>query len=349
MKNTVIEQFQQLILWALMASAGCAAAFLGIGIMVGNSGTIYSAVVVVSYLVLLLIARSVLAQSRLGGATLLVSGGLVAAALLLTILQPLLWMSYALAPLLAAAVLLQFAPRIPITAALIAFGMATTGIAVIGELTSPLALRPELSIQILRLLSLSATVGFVLYLLHQFRVRLFASLDAVQASNTELATRNEALAEQNLQLEQQMARGAQLLSQVAALESPVTTLADGVLFAPVVGHLTAERSEALRARLLERVHTARARWVLIDLQGVPQMDTSGAGELSATFHAVRLLGAKICLCGITASVASVLTQLGVAFSDVLTARSPQEAFQIIGADQQLGLSVGHGHANGQIH
>lgn len=349
MNNTIVEQFQQLILWAMLAACGCVAAFLGVGLAVGNSGTIYSAGVVAGYLALLIGARTLLAQGRLGVTTLLVSGGLVAVALLLTILQPLLWMSYALAPLLAAAVLLQFAPRIPITPALIAFGLATTVIAIVGELASPAALRPDLSIQILRLISLSATVGFVLYLLHQFRMRLLASLDEVQASNTELATRNGALADQNLQLEQQMARSAQLVSQVAALESPVTTLADGVLFAPVVGYLTAERSAALRARLLDHVHSERARWVLVDLQGVPQIDTNGAGELSATFHAVRLLGAKICLCGITASVATVLTQLGIAFSDVLTARSPQEAFQLISADQQIGLGTVHGHANGQPH
>lgn len=329
MSNTANEHFQRLIFWASLATAGSVATFLAIGVVVSNVMIIASAGVVAAYFMLLVGARTLLNQNQNGAAALLVSGGLVATVLVLAFLQPLLWVSYALAPILAAAVLLQFEPRIAITPALVAFGLATTIIAVIGEFVGPAALRPDLSIQMLRLISLSITVGFVLYLLYQLRTRLLNSLGAVQASNDQLATRNAALAEQNLKLERQMERDAQLVSQVAALESPVSSLADGVLFAPLVGTLTVERSTALRARLLEHVHTTRARWVLIDLQGVPQLDRSGVGELSATFHALRLLGAEVCLCGITATVATVLAQLESSFEGVRTARSPQEAFHLI--------------------
>jgi rsbT co-antagonist protein RsbR len=338
MTDRTSENFQFLLFWATLAAGGCFLVFLGVGLAINHPGTLYSAVVVGLYAALLLYVQRIAKAERMGLATLLVSINLVVAAIILALLQPLLWVNYALVPLLAAAVLLQFAPQMQLTPALIACGLATTLIAAIGDFYTPTAMRPPLSIQILRISSLSITVGFVLFLLVQFRMRLLATLDTVHQTNDELTARNEALAEQYEQLQQQMTLSSQLVDQVSALETPITTLADGVLFAPIVGQLTSDRSSKLQTRLLETVYKDRARWVLLDLQGVPQIDTRVATELSATFQSVRLLGARICLCGISATVASVLSQLGIVFDDVVTARSPQEAFLLI--SDERGDTVG---------
>lgn len=330
MTDRMARNFEQLVLWGILAAVGSALVFLGIGLAVGDQGTIYSAAVVGLYVVALLFARGLLRRRDFIRTLFLISAGLVCIVVVLTVLQPLLWMNYALVPLLAAAVILQFAPRMRIAPALVACGAATTVIAIIGELLSPLGLRPDPAIQLLRVFSLSTTIGFLLFLLWQVRIRLYESIDETQATNAELAGRNEHLAEANQRLEREMALSAQLVEQVSALETPVTTLADGVLFAPFVGQLTARRSTDMRERLLERVYRSRARWILIDLQGVPQMDTQVATELGATCQAIRLLGCDVCLCGITATVATVLAQLGVSFGDILTARSPQEAVLLIG-------------------
>lgn len=339
MDDRTAERFQQLIFWATLAAAGTALLFMSVGLLVQNTPALYSAGAVGGYAVLLVYARQRAGHGNLGQASLLVSISLVIVALILAVFQPLLWVNYALVPLLAAAVLLQFAPRIPITPALLACGLTTSLIAAVGELQTPLTMRPDPAIQLLRVISLSLTTGFILFLLWQFRMRLHATLDAVSSTNAQLTVQNTALAEQFEQLTQQMARSEQLVAQVTALETPITTLDEGVLFAPLIGHMSSERSLTLQARLLEAVHTARARWVMIDMQGVPQMDTRVAAELIATFQAVRLLGARVCLCGITGSVASVLTQLGINFEGVTTARSPQEAFVLINGERRLELGL----------
>lgn len=350
MNARTTERFGQLLFWAILAAAGCFLAFLGAGLISGDLGTLYSAVPVGIYAGVLIYARRLGAAGRLGAASLLVSVTLVVVALVLAALQPLLWVDYALVPLLAAAVLLQFAPRIPITPALLACGLTTAMIAAVGELLTPLVQRPEPLVQILRVSSLSITAGFILFLLWQFRVRLHASLDEVSSINAQLSAKNIALEQHNETLAKQIARSEQLVAQVTALETPVTTLNEGVLFAPLVGHLSSERTAALQGRLLESVQRARAGWVLVDMQGVPRMDTRVAGELIAAFQAVKLLGTRVCLCGITAPVATVLTQLGISFEGVLTARSPQEAFLLISAEQAAGpraaahLVGANGHA-----
>ncbi|NTV64116.1 MAG: STAS domain-containing protein, partial [Oscillochloris sp.] len=288
--HTNRAQFQQLLFWAILATCGCTLAFLGVGLATQALGTIVSAGTIAAYFVILLIARAALLRDQQAQAVWLVSLGLVVVALLLTIAQPTLWVSYAVVPLLAAAVVLQYAPRMPVAMALVACGVATAGIAVIGEIQTPSSMRPALSIIVLRIGSMSTTVAFVLFLLWQFRSRLHMTLDMLQTNSDALAVHNATLAESNIQLEQQMRRSALLLEQVLALETPVTTLAPMILYAPVVGHLTQERADNLRARLFESAHGQRALWLIVDIQGVPAMDTRVAGALSETFNGLRLLG-----------------------------------------------------------
>lgn len=137
--------------------------------------------------------------------------------------------------------------------------------------------------------------------------------------------RAAALAEANTVQQTQLEEQRRLLKLVTTLETPAVTLADGVLFAPVVGHLDTRRSVALTARLLEAAHDARARHVIIDVSGVAAVDTAVARTLLDTARALRLLGCRVTLSGISAEVALTLTRQGVGLDDVITARSPQEA------------------------
>ena len=130
-------------------------------------------------------------------------------------------------------------------------------------------------------------------------------------------------AAQQAQLEEQR----RLLDLVATLETPATTLAEGVLFAPVVGHLDSRRSAALTARLLEVAHAQRAHHVIIDISGVSTVDSAVAQALIQTAQALRLLGCRVTLSGISSEVALTLTQQEIALSDIATVRSPQEALR----------------------
>jgi rsbT co-antagonist protein RsbR len=139
-----------------------------------------------------------------------------------------------------------------------------------------------------------------------------------KAQATELAQTAEELSAQN---EQQR----RLLDLVATLETPAVSLADGVLLAPVVGHLDSRRADELTRRLLDEVSAQRTRMVILDIAGVPTVDTAVAQALLRAIQAIRLLGCEVTVTGISASVAATMTQLGINMAGVRTARTPQEA------------------------
>jgi anti-anti-sigma regulatory factor len=135
----------------------------------------------------------------------------------------------------------------------------------------------------------------------------------------------QALAAANAQQETQLDQQRRLLELVATLETPASPLAEGVLFAPIVGHLDERRAMALTSRLLEQASAQRAQLVILDIAGVTTMDTAVARGLLNTAKALRLLGCAVTLSGISAEVALTLVSLGIGMENVETARSPREA------------------------
>lgn len=150
-----------------------------------------------------------------------------------------------------------------------------------------------------------------------------ASRAAAALESAELQRRD--LAQKALELEQQNAQQQQLLALVNTLETPVVVLADGVLFAPVVGHLDTRRAQDLTSRLLQAASAQRARLMVLDIAGVAAVDTSVAKALVEATRALRLLGCNVTISGISAAVASTLTHLGVSLDGISTTRSPQDA------------------------
>jgi anti-anti-sigma regulatory factor len=144
----------------------------------------------------------------------------------------------------------------------------------------------------------------------------------------------QALAAANDQQESQLGQQQQLLNLVASLETHASPLADGVLFAPIVGHLDTRRAEALTGRLLAEAAEQRAKLVILDIAGVSMIDTAVARGLLNTAQALRLLGCAVTLSGISAEVAMTLIGLGIGLENVSTARSPREALASYFADER---------------
>jgi rsbT co-antagonist protein RsbR len=148
--------------------------------------------------------------------------------------------------------------------------------------------------------------------------RLADALNHVEQQARDLSEANELM---TVQLDQQN----KLLELVTTLETPVVPLAEGMLLAPIVGHVDTRRAQAFTARLLSEVSTQRARLVVLDIGGVAVMDTAVAKSLLHTVQALRLLGSEVILSGISANVAMALIHLGINLDEVKTVRSPQEA------------------------
>lgn len=149
-----------------------------------------------------------------------------------------------------------------------------------------------------------------------------------ETAQTQAEEQARALEAANAAQQAQLEEQRRLLDLVATLETPAITLADGILFTPIVGHLDSRRSTSLTARLLEEVHRQRTHHVIIDISGVPTVDTVVAQTLIGASSALRLLGCRVTLSGISPDVALTLTLQNIQLSGIDTVRSPQEAMRL---------------------
>ncbi len=131
--------------------------------------------------------------------------------------------------------------------------------------------------------------------------------------------------QQALELRAQNEEQRRLLDLVDVLETSVVSIAEDVLFAPIVGYLDSRRAQTFTARLLQEAHQRRTRLVILDITGLPVVDTAAAQALIHTAAALQLLGCQVVLSGISAATATTLVDQQADFSAITTVRTPQEA------------------------
>lgn len=112
--------------------------------------------------------------------------------------------------------------------------------------------------------------------------------------------------------------------EVLEISTPVVQVWAGVVVAPLIGTLDTQRAQQLMELLLERIVETRASVALVDITGVPAVDTRTAQHFVETVAAVRLLGAQVVLTGVRPAIAQTLVHLGIDLSEVVT-RSSLEA------------------------
>lgn len=105
---------------------------------------------------------------------------------------------------------------------------------------------------------------------------------------------------------------------IRELSTPVIRVYDRVLLLPLVGAIDSHRAHQVMESVLLHIVEAQAKCIIIDIAGVPVVDTRVADHLLKTTAAVRLLGAQTILTGITAQVARTMVQLGVDVSSMHT-------------------------------
>lgn len=110
-------------------------------------------------------------------------------------------------------------------------------------------------------------------------------------------------------------------SAIMELSTPALELWDGILVLPLVGALDTLRAQQMTELLLETIVQRRSSLVIVDVTGVMVVDTAVARHLVQTIRAVRLLGARTIVVGISAQMAQTMVQLGVELGDVTTSAS----------------------------
>lgn len=121
------------------------------------------------------------------------------------------------------------------------------------------------------------------------------------------------------------------------LSTPVVQLWESVLALPLIGTLDSARTQVVMETLLQRIVETSAKIAVIDITGVPTVDTLVAQHLMKTVSAARLMGADCIISGIRPQIAQTIVHLGVNLNDIITKATLADAFQI--ALQQLGATV----------
>lgn len=103
---------------------------------------------------------------------------------------------------------------------------------------------------------------------------------------------------------------------IRQLSTPVLQLRAGLLLAPIVGALDADRLQQVRADLLEAIRNRRARVVVLDVTGVPEIDSVAANQLIGTVASARMMGAAVIVSGLSADIAQTLVTAGIDLSQV---------------------------------
>jgi rsbT co-antagonist protein RsbR len=125
--------------------------------------------------------------------------------------------------------------------------------------------------------------------------------------------------------------------ELLELSTPVVSLWQGVLAVPLIGTLDSARTQVVMENLLERIVDTGAEIAIIDITGVPTVDTMVAQHLLKTIAAARLMGADCIISGIRPQIAQTIVHLGVELGTVSTKATLADAFAL--ALRRSGLSV----------
>jgi len=112
------------------------------------------------------------------------------------------------------------------------------------------------------------------------------------------------------------------------LSTPVVRLWDGVLALPMIGTLDSSRTQVVMESLLQRIVETGSEIAIIDITGVPTVDTMVAQHLLKTVTAIRLMGADCIISGVRPQIAQTIVHLGVDLKDVTTKASLADALQL---------------------
>jgi rsbT co-antagonist protein RsbR len=128
--------------------------------------------------------------------------------------------------------------------------------------------------------------------------------------------------------------------EMLELSTPVVKLWDGVLALPMIGTLDSARTQVVMETLLQRIVETGSLIAIIDITGVPTVDTLVAQHLLKTVTAARLMGADCIISGIRPQIAQTIVHLGVQLGDITTKATLADAFQL--ALQRLGTTLARG-------
>lgn len=125
--------------------------------------------------------------------------------------------------------------------------------------------------------------------------------------------------------------------EILEVSTPVLQIWEGIVVAPLIGTMDSERTRQFMERFLETIVKTNSSVALMDITGVPTVDTQTAQHVIDAISAARLLGAEVILTGVRPEIAQTLVHLGIDLSEVTTRSSLSAGINV--ALHRLGLTV----------
>jgi rsbT co-antagonist protein RsbR len=164
------------------------------------------------------------------------------------------------------------------------------------------------------------------------RSKLLADFDAEKAALSGQSLERIVFFDMSIAIDTYIAANVETIGRhqhaIRELSTPVIRVHDRILLMPLVGTVDSLRASQIMETLLVRVVEEKARYVIIDIAGVPVVDTKVADSLVKTTSAVRLLGAETILTGISPPIARTIVQLGVEIVNMHTRARLQEGIEL---------------------
>ena len=152
------------------------------------------------------------------------------------------------------------------------------------------------------------------------------NLDQELAITTYLSAREEVIKEQS--------------EEIMEISVPIIQVWEGIIAAPIIGTLDTSRTQLLMEKLLEGVVETKTRIVLLDITGVPSIDTATAQHIIDTINAVKLLGSEVVITGVSPAIAQTLVHLGIDLSGITTRSALAQGLKVALNKLNLELKAG---------
>ena len=179
---------------------------------------------------------------------------------------------------------------------------------------------------------LKARVAALEQLLEVYEETALDQADRLEQALSLREQAEEELTQERNNLQEIVTQQQRLIDTIKQLSAPLLPVHDGILVMPLIGHIDSVRGAQIIEELLTGVQRYQTGFVIIDITGVPVVDTAVANHLIQATRAVSLLGAQCVLVGISPEVAQTLVQLGVDLSRLVT-RSDLQAGIAYAMDQ----------------
>ena len=308
-----------------------------------ESEFVFNALISLGTLAAFAVARMLLGRGQFHAAVMIACGTLLVLPLAATIISPHLSVVNSLLPLIGAILAVQYMRGPALRTLLILCWVTIVLVPILGALLpSTVEVTPEMLFSV-NLSSFGAIGGVILLLLWQLSSRFGAMFQQLRGTNSELqATQGDlenqiAARTRDLQhaldtLQTRADEQEHLLNELAQqraivreLSVPVIPVSAGTLVMPLVGAFDAERLHNVQEQALQAIEHWGAHLLVLDITGVPLVDSHVAQGILTVVQATRLLGAETVLVGIRPEVAQTMVGLGIALPGLRTASSLQAA------------------------